>query len=130
MIVLDAGVLIGYLDGTDAHHAAAYSLLTHAVDDDLAANALTLAEVLVAPARAGRLEPVLDALTALELQELAVPVNLSAHLARLRVDTGLRMPDCCVLLSAELTGAGVASFDRRLTRAAAQRGLDVFDGLP
>ena len=54
MIVLDARVLIAYLDSDDSHHAAAEALLAEAVDDDIAANPLTLAEVLVAPARQGR----------------------------------------------------------------------------
>ncbi len=49
MIVLDASVLIAFLDSDDTHHAAAEQLLTQAVDDDLAVNSLTLAEVLVAP---------------------------------------------------------------------------------
>ncbi len=43
MIVLDASVLIGYLDGEDEHHAAAEALLTQAIDDDLAANSEFLA---------------------------------------------------------------------------------------
>ncbi len=51
MIVLDASVLIAFLDSDDTHHAAAEQLLTQAVDDDLAVNSLTLAEVLVAPVR-------------------------------------------------------------------------------
>lgn len=51
MIVLDASVLIGYLDGDDEHHEQAAALLAEAVDDDLGINCQTLAEVLVAPIR-------------------------------------------------------------------------------
>ena len=50
MIVLDASVLIAYLDGSDDHHEAAERLLAAAIDDDLGVNPLTLAEVLVVPA--------------------------------------------------------------------------------
>jgi predicted nucleic acid-binding protein len=125
VIVLDASVLIGFLDSEDNHHAAAEWLLTQAVDDDLAVNSLTLAEVLVAPVRNGRLEPVLPALHALEVQELPFPADTAVRLAQLRVTTGLKMPDCCVLLAAEEAEAGVASFDERLAQAAAMRNLPV-----
>jgi predicted nucleic acid-binding protein len=61
VIVLDASVLIAFLDGDDKHHAAAERLPTQAIDEDLAANSLTLAEVVVVPVRDGRLDPVLAA---------------------------------------------------------------------
>lgn len=40
----------------------------------------------------------------------------------------LKMPDCCVLLAAESSGAAVACFDDRLTTAAEKRGLSVWRG--
>lgn len=125
MIVLDASVLIGFLDGEDSHHAAAETLLTAAVDDDLAANPLTLAEVLVVPARDGRLDAVLALLRDIEVAELAFPPDAASRLARLRAGTGLKMPDCCVLLSADVASASVASFDERLLHAATRQGLPV-----
>jgi predicted nucleic acid-binding protein len=125
VIVLDASVLIAFLDGEDNHHAAAEQLLTEAIDDDLAVNSLTLAEVLVAPARDGRLDPVLAALHALEIQELPFPADTAVRLAQLRATTGLKMPDCCVLLAAEDAAATVASFDERLARTAEMRNLPV-----
>ena len=125
MIVLDASVLIGFLDGDDNHHAAAEQLLTQGIDDDLAVNSLTLAEVLVAPVRDGRLEPVLAALHALDVQELTFPDDTAVRLAHLRVATGLKMPDCCVILAAEDAEATVASFDERLAHTAEMRNLPV-----
>lgn len=125
MIVLDASVLIAFLDGEDNHHAAAEQLLTQAIDDDLAVNSLTLAEVLVAPVRDGRLDPVLAALHALEVQELSFPADTALRLAELRAATGLKMPDCCVLLAAEDAAASVASFDERLAETAEMRNLPV-----
>ncbi|MCW2649887.1 MAG: hypothetical protein JWR32_863 [Mycobacterium sp.] len=125
MIVLDASVLIAFLDGDDTHHAAAQQLLTHTADDDLAVNSLTLAEVLVAPIRTGRLDPTLAALHALEVQELAFPAGTAVQLAQLRAATGLKMPDCCVLLAAEGAAASVASFDERLAHTAEMRTLRV-----
>ncbi len=126
MIVLDASVLIAYLDSDDKHHVAAESLLIEAVDDDLAVNPLTLAEVLVVPARDGRLEPTQAALHDLDVAELPFPSDTAVRLARLRASTGLKMPDCCVLLAAEDAAATVASFDERLVQTAEARNLPVF----
>ena len=131
VILIDASVLIAYLDSDDAQHTLAEELLAREIDDDFAANPLTLAEVLVIPARDGRLEQVQAALHDLDVQELPFPADTAVKLALLRADTGLKMPDCCVLLAAE-SGAGatvarVASFDDRLTRAAATRNLSTVE---
>jgi len=88
VIVLDASVLIAYLDGEDDHHAAAETLLAQAIDDDLAANSLTLAEVLVVPVRDGRLDQTLAALRDLEIQELPFPADTAVRLAQLRATAG------------------------------------------
>ncbi|MHB8293866.1 MAG: type II toxin-antitoxin system VapC family toxin [Acidimicrobiales bacterium] len=125
MIVLDASVLIAYLDGEDGHHEAATVLLASTIDDDLAANPLTLAEVLVVPVRDGRLDEVEAALHDLEVNELPFPADTAVRLAHLRASTGLKLPDCCVLLAAEHVGAGVASFDDRLVQTARDRHLPV-----
>lgn len=125
MIVLDASVLIAYLDDADAHHARAIALLAREIDQDFAVSTLTLGEVLVGPARTGRLDPVLTALTGLGVREAPLHVGSAVELARLRVATGLRMPDCCVLLAAEDSAASLASFDDRLAAAASARGVPV-----
>lgn len=128
MIVLDASLLIAYLDGEDAHHGRAEELLAREIDDDFGANSLTLAEVLVAPVREDRLETVRAMLSDLEVQELPLPGDTAVKLAQLRATTGLKMPDCCVLLAAEHAGAArVASFDDRLTQAAGARNLEIVD---
>lgn len=125
LIVLDASVLIAYLDGDDEHHVAAETLLAEATDDDLAVNPLTLAEVLVVPVRDNRLEAILTALRDLEVGELPFPPSTAVRLAQLRVSTGLKMPDCCVLLAAQSAGATIASFDERLVRAAEEHDVAV-----
>jgi predicted nucleic acid-binding protein len=58
VIVLDASVLIGYLDAHDAHHRSAEALLAQEIDDDFGASSVTLAEIFVAPVRENRLEGV------------------------------------------------------------------------
>lgn len=128
MIVLDASVLIAYLDAEDAQHEAAETLLAREIDDDFAANPLTVAEVLVGPSRTGRLDAARSALRGLEVVEQPFPVETAVRLARLRADTGLRMPDCCVLLAAQDSAARIAAFDDRLVRAAESLGLVALRG--
>jgi predicted nucleic acid-binding protein len=123
VIVLDASVLIAYLDAEDAQHRRAESLLAREIDDEFVANPLTLAEVLVGPCRTGRLEAARLALRELEVAERPFPTDTSVRLAQLCADTGLRMPDCCVLLAAQDTSARVAAFDERLLRGAEDLGL-------
>ena len=61
----------------------------------------------------------------LEVEELPFPADTAVKLAGLRAGTGLKMPDCCVLLAAEDAGASVACFDDRLAGGAEERGLAV-----
>jgi predicted nucleic acid-binding protein len=123
VIVLDASVLIAHLDQQDAHHAAATQRLLDVADQPFGASSLTLAEVLVAPTRARRLQAAHTALHTLELSELPLPPNAAERLAALRVETALKLPDCCVLLAAECSAGSVLTFDDRLAREAARRGL-------
>lgn len=125
VIVFDASVLIAYLDAEDALHSRAEELLVTEVDDAFGANSLTLAEVLVAPARTGALQAVVAALGQLEVEELPFPEDAAVRLAELRANTNLKMPDCCVLLAAESRSGRVASFDDRLRDAAKTRGIQV-----
>lgn len=127
MIVLDASILIAYLDAGDAHHERATALLTREIDDDFAVNLLTLAEVLVTPTRTGRRDQVLSILDDLAVQILPFPEGSAVTLAGLRAETLLKMPACCVLLSALDRQARLASFDDRLLKAAQTRGVDVAD---
>ncbi len=60
-------------------------------------------------------------MTSVEIEELPFPADTAVRLAQLRASTGLRMPDCCVLLAAEDAGASVASFDDRLAQASERK---------
>lgn len=123
LTVLDASVLLAHFDDTDPHSEAAQTILADA--EELAASTLTLAEVLVGAARAGRLDEQLAAIADLAISEIPIERGAGAVLARLRAETGLRMPDCCVLYAAAVTGAdAVATRDQRLARAASTRGLE------
>lgn len=122
MIVLDASVLIALLDRDDAHHDRATALLRGTVGRRKAISTVTLAEVLVGPIRVGRQDAVRRAVDRLRVDEVGFPEDAAARLAGLRVSTGLRLPDCCVLLAAQPHGT-VATFDERLRVAADRLGL-------
>jgi predicted nucleic acid-binding protein len=122
VIVLDASVLIAHLDRADAHHDRAHRLLLDAADQDLAASPVTLAEVLVAPARAGQLDRATAAIQELGVQPVPLDVDSHVRLATLRAGTGLKLPDCCVLLAAEQVGAALATFDARLAAVGRDHG--------
>lgn len=126
MIVLDASVLIAHLDGTDLHHERASALLYDAAGEVLAASPITLAEVLVGPARAGKVDQGTALLHDLDVTSVPLLEEAPVRLAMLRAGTGLKMPDCCVLLAAEQTHSALATFDGRLATAATERGLAVW----
>lgn len=123
MIVLDASVLIAHLDSSDAHHEQAEQALAAVGDEEWGAATVTLAEMLVGPARSGRLDDATAALRTLCVGEIPFGPAAPTWLATLRARTGLRLPDCCVLLAAEDVTGTVLTFDERLRAAADRLGL-------
>lgn len=101
MIILDAGVLIAHLDRDDTLHVRAEAALDDAADEPFGCSTITLAEVLVGPARTGRLDAARAAIDELGVAEIPLGDDAPERLARLRAGTGLKLPDCCVLLAAE-----------------------------
>ncbi|WP_109471928.1 PIN domain-containing protein [Ornithinimicrobium cavernae] len=76
---------------------------------------LTLAEVMVRAAGDDELLAALgEDLADLELEVLPLSGHDVEGLARLRTSTGLRMPDCCVVLAAQSVGGAVLTTDRAL----------------
>ncbi|MDM4762466.1 type II toxin-antitoxin system VapC family toxin [Galbitalea sp. SE-J8] len=124
MIVLDASVMIAALDRTDAHFRRAKAILRSAGRERLVAHRITLAEVLVRPAGAGKDDAVASALDAMGVGRLDEPDDPRV-LAQLRARHGLKMPDCCVLHAALRDGARLATFDERLAGAARAEGVAV-----
>lgn len=124
MIVLDASVLIAHLDAADAQHERAGELLSLHSAEDLGASVLTLAETLVSPARADRVQLALGAISRLEIAAIPIDMTAPARLAALRAGTNLRLPDCCVLLAAQDAGAAVVlTFDEQLASASRSLGF-------
>lgn len=125
MIVLDANVLIALLDPQDVHHDAAEALMTRHAGSELSVSPVTLAEFMVGPVKAGptMVSHAEGAMARLDVRQVPLLSDSPLALARLRVETGLPMPDCCVLHAARQMGGAVASFDARLCRAAEELGI-------
>jgi predicted nucleic acid-binding protein len=110
LIHLDAGVIIGFLDGDDAHHDAARAALSNALDhsDRLSIAASALAECLVGPARRGSsatdlVRTVIDRLP-VSVVDLDAEIATQAAFLRARHRT-LKLPDALVIATAESSGA-------------------------
>jgi predicted nucleic acid-binding protein len=126
VIVVDASVLIAHLDEHDAHHARAEEALLAGADQPLACSPITLAEVLVGPARRDELEAARATIVDLGVEVIPLEAEAPARLAALRVDTSLKLPECCVLLAADTAAAeGVLTFDDALAREVERLGLRV-----
>ena len=107
MIVLDASVLIAHFDSADTHHDAATDLLLRHASEQFASSVVTLAEVYVGAARSGQADRLEHLLAGLEVEPLALPAEGARRLGELRASTRLKMPDCCVLYTAEMHAAAV-----------------------
>lgn len=126
MIVLDASVLIAFLNPDDAHNERATEMLAESADEPFGTSPITMAEVLTGPVKAGRMATIAPMLRELAIDSIALPPDAAIRLATLRASTALKLPDCCVLLAAEQTTATLATYDERLATAAADRGIPVW----
>lgn len=122
-IVVDASIIIAHLAARDRHHAAATRFFDESRSQRLIVHAMNLAEVLVGGVRAGRGIQMLDDLTAIGIDAVQPVEDEPLRLAHLRVETGLKLPDCCALLVAIDRRTPLASFDDRLRDATRSAGL-------
>lgn len=126
MIVLDTSVLIAHFESTDAYHERARTLLTAHRQQQFAASTITLAEFLVLPTRHGTLAAARQALDVLNIQPQGLAANAAWRLAELRTATGLKLPDCCVLYTAEQQADRlIATFDDKLQQQAQRLGIPI-----
>lgn len=108
LVVLDASVIIAFLDPDDALHDAAVAAFTQHQHDQLLIPLSVYAEILVAPCRRGS-----EAVAEVEafLADLSVRIEtmspaIAQGAARLRsTSRGLRLPDALVLSTAEALDA-------------------------
>jgi predicted nucleic acid-binding protein len=120
-VVLDADVLIGALDGADPHHAVARRLFTtwHEQETSRLISVVNLSEVLVGPAaESRRLRVAREAVAALGVTVHAPSEGIGVEAARLRGRHPISLPDAYCLATAKQVGGLVASFDRKVARAA------------
>lgn len=125
MITVDAGVLIAFFDSNDTHHERAVSLFSMNAEELLYLNPVTEAEVLVRAAQQGREESMYRDIRELGVSVLPPSPETGVWLAQLRARTSAKLPDCCVLLTAQQSESRIATFDTGLARAARSLGIDV-----
>jgi predicted nucleic acid-binding protein len=123
MIVLDASALIGHFSAADPHHHSATAVVRDSGQESLGIHRMNLVEVLVGAARVGRAAELLGDVKDLGVKTLGWDDAEPLRLATLRVETSLRLPDCCALGAALAHGASLATFDARLRKVAAARGV-------
>lgn len=126
LVVLDAGALIALHDSDDAHHEWAMQLFRETIIFDLAMPVLTYAEALVHPTRAGRAKRFDANVQGLGVQLQPLEIHDGAELARLRVKTGLKMPDAAVLHLALKLKASIATTEKALAEEARKLSVGVF----
>ncbi len=120
-LVLDADLLIAALDGSDPHHDRARALFTDWQERQAIRlmSVVNLSEVLVAPAAdRGRLRRAREAIAALGVGIHRPSEAIGVEAARLRGAHPISLPDAYCLATARNAGCSVASFDRKVLRAA------------
>jgi len=125
VIVADANVVIAASSPDHVHHRQAVRLVTDHGQDGIVLHSLTLAEVLVGPARAGAQAAARSVLDAAGFRLSPTGDPTPEDLALVRAATSLKMPDACVLATAMHLETGLATFDKRLSREATARGVPV-----
>lgn len=125
VIVADANVMIAAANPADVHHEHAREILLEHGRDGVVLHSLTMAEVLVGPARAGQHDAAYAAFEAAGVRSSPATDPAPTALAHVRATAALKMPDACVLATAEHLGTPLATFDSRLAREAAARGTAV-----
>lgn len=119
-VTLDASVVIGFLDGDDANHAAAVTALRECRAERLLMSTVTLAEVLVRPSQTGRADDVERGLARLDVRYVDVDRRIARSAATLRgAHRSLLMPDAIALATAHHHDAELLTLDKPLARIAA-----------
>ena len=119
IVVLDASIVIAFLDANDAHHAAAVEAFGRARREALVLPSSAYAEILVDPWRRG---PDAVALVRRFLTDLGIRIepltaDIAERAARLRSGhRTLRLPDALVLATADALDATALTCDRSWPR--------------
>ena len=116
LVVLDASVVIAFLDSNDPHHAAAVAAIAAARDDEIILPASAYAEVLVGPYRRGSsaVRRVDEFIADLGMRIEPLTREIASRAARLRAKAArVGLPDALVLATGDVLGVGrVLTADR------------------
>jgi predicted nucleic acid-binding protein len=129
--VLDADILIGALDRSDAHHQQSRRLFLawRDQDDALLVSLVNLSEVLVAPAAdPQRLRAAREAVAALAVIVHLPTEGVGVDASRLRSRHPISLADGYLLATAKHAAATAVSFDRKVVRAARAEGIPTSPG--
>lgn len=129
LVVLDASVIIAFLDPEDALHDFSVAAVTERQHDDLVAPASVYAEILVAPYRAGSeaVAEVESFLSDFGIRIEPITALIARTAARLRSERrSLRLPDAFVLavgddIEADVVLTGDESWAKLSNRVAVVR---------
>lgn len=127
MIVLDASVVIGVFYPADPHHERASSMVEQSVADGFAIHPMTLAESLVGSAKVGRLNQLRRQIENMGIELYEPDREEPLLIAEIRANTGLKLPDCCVLAAALDLSAPIMTFDEKLATAAIATSITRFE---
>lgn len=119
VVVLDASVVIAFLDAGDAHHAAAVAAIGRARRDELVLPSSAYAEVLVDPWRRGpeAVAVVRQFVVDVGIRIEPLTADIAERAARLRAGArAFRLPDALVLATAEALDAPALTCDRSWSR--------------
>ena len=107
--VLDASVLIGLLDPSDALHARATDGFRAHAGEDVVVPVSAYSETMVDPARAGpdRIEAVDRFLDSFPIRVVSIDRGIGLRAAELRAEHRLGLPDALVLASGDALDADV-----------------------
>jgi predicted nucleic acid-binding protein len=126
-VVIDASVLIGFLDGSDPHHVTAVAGLRAQIEagSRLLISASVYSEILVRPTQLGLADEIDAALDGLEIGIVPIGRAAGRRAAAIRAVQPVRLPDALVLATALEQEASLLTLDKRLQRVAEILGLDV-----
>jgi len=122
VIVLDAGVVIGYLDSGDSYHALSVMVMRESAGEELHLPASAYAEVMVGAHRAGIADDVRERIDELELLIDPIDRAMADAAASLRArHRSLRLPDALLLAAADQLDGEVITTDRAMGRMDPER---------
>ena len=122
--VFDSDVVIGFLNGADAHHADAVGIMRDAMNDaERWLCSVNYSEILVGPIRVGKQATVEAMLGHFGFTIVPLDRPLAERAATVRARTGLKLPDAYALatvIQGERRGhenVKLVSFDKRVLAA-------------